>query len=74
MGFSTKRSMREVWLGFRGLLDLGHDDGAFVAVGFVEGGELGEGVLADDVGVEDEEGLVVLSEGLLGELERAGSA
>jgi hypothetical protein len=59
---------------FRGLLDLGHDDGAFVAVGFVEGGELGEGVLADDVGVEDEEGLVVLSEGLLGELERAGSA
>lgn len=34
---------------FRGLLDLSHDDGSLVAVCFVEGGQLGERVLADDV-------------------------
>ena len=34
---------------FRGLLDLGHHDGALVAVGLVEGGEVGKGVVADDI-------------------------
>jgi hypothetical protein len=57
-----------------GLVDLGDDDGALVAVRAVEGGELLEGVVADDVAVEDEEGGGVLAEDLLGELERAGGA
>ena len=35
----------------------------------VEGGEIGEWVVADNVGVEDKEWLVVLAENLLGELE-----
>lgn len=55
-----------------GLLDLGDDDGALLAVAAVEGGQVGEGEVADDVRVEDEEGLVVLAERLLGELEGAG--
>lgn len=59
---------------FAGFFDFGHDDGAFVAVGFVEVGELLERVVADDVGVEDEEGGGVLAEGLFGEFERAGGA
>jgi hypothetical protein len=41
---------------------------------FVEGGELGEGVVAGDVGVEDEEGCVVLAQDALGELEGARGA
>lgn len=54
--------------------DLGDDDGAFVTVGFVELGKLLEGVVADDIGVEDEEGGVVLAEGLFGEFEGTGGA
>ena len=57
---------------FGGFLDLGDDDGAFLAVVAVELGELGEGVVADDVGVEDEEGGVVFAEDLFGELEGPG--
>jgi hypothetical protein len=56
------------------LLDLGHDDGALAAMLLVELGELLEGVVAGDVGVEDEEGRVVLAEDALGELERASGA
>lgn len=56
------------------LLDLGHDDGALVAVRLVEGGQLLEGVLAGDVRVEHKEGCVVLGEHLLGELQGAGGA
>ena len=59
---------------FGGLLDLGDDNGAFVAVLLVELGELLEGVVAGDVGVEDEEGRVVLAQDVLGELEGAGGA
>jgi len=59
---------------FGGLFDLGDDDGAFVAVLLVELGELLEGVVAGDVGVEDEEGRVVLAQDVLGELEGAGGA
>jgi hypothetical protein len=40
----------------------------------VELGELGEGVVAGDIGVEDEEGRVVLAQNALGELEGAGGA
>jgi len=57
-----------------GLFDLGDDNGAFVAVLLVELGELLEGVVAGDVGVEDEEGRVVLAQDVLGELEGAGGA
>ena len=59
---------------FGGFFHFGDDDGAFLAVVAVKLGELGEGVVADDVGVEDEEGGVVFAEDLLGELEGAGGA
>lgn len=53
----------------RGLLDLGDDDRALVAVGLVKGGEIRKGVIADDIRVEDEEGRIVLAEDGLSELE-----
>lgn len=56
-----------------GLLDLGDDDGTLVSVASVEGQEVLEGVVADDVRVEDEEGRVVLGEDRLGELQGSGS-
>lgn len=59
---------------FGGFFDFGDDDGAFFAVGFVEFGELLEGVFADYVGVEDEEGGGVFSEGFFCEFEGAGCA
>lgn len=40
----------------------------------VELGELCEGVVAGDIGVEDEEGRVVLAQNALGELKGAGGA
>lgn len=55
-----------------GFFDFGHDYGSFVAVRFVELGELLERVFADDVGVEDEERCVVFPEDLLGQFERSG--
>lgn len=54
------------------LLDLGDDNGALIAVGLVELEELLEGIVADDVGVEDEEGRVILAEDALSKLEGAG--
>ena len=59
---------------FGGFFDFSDDDGALAAVLFVEGSQLAEGVVADDVGVEDEEGRGVFGEGLGGEFERAGGA
>jgi hypothetical protein len=56
------------------LLDLCDNNGALLAVSLVESGQLFEGELANDVGVEDEERRVVLSEGLLSQLERAGGS
>jgi hypothetical protein len=56
------------------LLDLGDDDCALAAVLLVELGELCKGVVAGDIGVEDEKGRVVLAQNAFGELERAGSA
>lgn len=38
----------------------------------VEGGEISEGVVADDIGVEHEKGSIVFTEDLFRELERAG--
>lgn len=55
-----------------GLLDLGDDNGTLIAVVLVELKEILEGVVANDIGVEDEEGRVVLEEDLLGKLQRAG--
>lgn len=52
-----------------GFFDFGDDDGAFVAMGFVEVGELLKGIIANDVGVEYEERGVVFAEGFFGELE-----
>jgi hypothetical protein len=57
-----------------GLLDLGDDNGTLLAVRLVEIGQLLEGELAGDVGVEDEEGGVILAQDVLGELQGAGSA
>ena len=59
---------------FGGLLNLGHDYGAFVAVGLVEGGQLFERVFAGDVGVEDKEGRIVFSKSLFGKFQGASSA
>ena len=56
------------------LLHLCDNDGAFVAVLLVELGELGEGVFAGNVGVEDEEGRIVFAEDGLSKLQRAGGA
>jgi hypothetical protein len=54
------------------LLDLGNDDCTLVSVAAVEIKELGERVVADDIGVEDEEWRVILCEDLLRELQGTG--
>lgn len=59
---------------FGGLLDLGDNNGAFIAVGVVEVDEILEGELAGNIRVEDEKGRVVLAKDVLGELQRTGSA
>ena len=68
-----------VWLVYndtelRRLFDLCDDNGTLVAVAAVELEEIGKWVVADDIGVEDEEGRVVLCENLLGELEGTGGS
>lgn len=57
-----------------GLLDLGDNDGALVTVCLVEVGQLLKRVLASDIGVQDEEGSVILEKRLLGQLQRTGGA
>lgn len=52
------------------LLHLGDHNGTLIAVALVEIQQLLEGIVADDIGVENEEGGVVLGEDALGELER----
>lgn len=59
---------------FGGLLDLGDNDGALISVCLVESSQLLKRVIACDVGVEDEEGAVVLAKDLLSKLEGAGGA
>ena len=54
---------------FGGLFDFGHHDGAFLAVVFVELGELTERILADHITIQDEEGGGVFCEGFFGEFE-----
>jgi hypothetical protein len=53
-----------------GLVDLGDHQSSLTAVSDVEVAELAEGVGAGDVGVEDEEGSIVLAEDVTGEGER----
>jgi hypothetical protein len=53
-----------------GLVDLGDHKSSLTAVSDVEVAELAEGVGAGDIGVEDEEGSVVLAKDLAGESER----
>jgi hypothetical protein len=53
----------------RGLVDLGNNNGALVTMFLVELRELLEGVITDDIGVEDEEGRVVLAQNLLCQLQ-----
>jgi hypothetical protein len=55
-----------------GLVHLGHHNGSLPVVILVEAHQLLEGKVTDDVTVEDEEGLLVLAEDLLGEGEGAG--
>lgn len=56
------------------LLHLGYDNGTLITVVLVEFSELLEGVVAGDIGVEDEEGRVILAQDVLGELEGTGGA
>jgi len=56
------------------LLDLCDNNGALLAVSLVESRQFLEGVFANDVGVEDEEGRIVLAEDLFCQLERASGA
>ena len=58
----------------RRLFDFGNDNSAFLAVGLVEVSELGEWVVADDIGVQDEERGGVFAQGFGGEFEGAGGA
>ena len=58
----------------RWLVDLGDDNGTFVSVGLVESCKISKWVVADDIGVEDEEWLVILAQDLFCELERASRA
>lgn len=55
------------------LLHLGDNDGTLIAVALVVLEELLEGIVADDVGVEDEEGGVVLGKDALSKLEGTAS-
>lgn len=57
-----------------GLLDLGDNNSALVAVGLVEFGQLLERVFAGDIGVEDEERAIILAQDLSSELEGTGGA
>lgn len=57
-----------------GLLDLGDDNGALLAVSLVEAGQVLEGEIADDVRVEDEERRIILAEDLLCELQGTSGA
>ena len=55
------------------LLDLGNNDGALVTVVLVEGQKILEREVADNIGVEDKEGGVVLGENSLRKLQGSSS-
>lgn len=57
----------------RRLLNLSHNNGTLVTVALVEGQEVPEGIITNDIGVENKKGGIVLAQNLLSELERAAS-
>lgn len=57
-----------------GFIHLGDNNGTLVPVAFMEVGELSEGVVANNIGIQDEKRRVILGQDLLGQFERAGSA
>lgn len=57
-----------------GLVHLGHHNGTFIAMSLVEFREILEGVVANDIGVEDKEWRIVLAQDLLSQLQRPRSA
>lgn len=59
---------------FGRLLDLGDNNGALVSVCLVESSQLLEWIFACDIGVEDEEGAVILAKDFLRKLEGSSSA
>ena len=57
-----------------GLVHLGHHNSTFIAMGLVEVREFLEGVVANDIGVEDKEWRIILAQDLLSQLQRPRSA
>lgn len=57
-----------------GLLHLGDDDGSLITMTLVEFCELLEGVVTDDIGVEDKERRVILAQDLLSQFQGASGA
>lgn len=57
-----------------GFVHLGHHNGTFIAMSLVEFREILEGVVANDIGVEDKEWRIVLAQDLLSQLQRPRSA
>ena len=59
---------------FGGFLHLCDNNCALLTMALVKFGEFLEGIFADDIGVEDEEWRVILSEDLFGQLQGTGSS
>jgi hypothetical protein len=59
---------------FRGFFDLGDNNRSLVTVLFVESGEIRKGVFTDNIGIQDEEGRIILSEDFFCEFEGASCA
>ena len=57
----------------RGFFNLSHDYCSLLTVRFMEGGEVRERVVADDIGIQDEERCIVFAQGFFCELQRASS-
>jgi len=57
-----------------GFIHLGDDDGSFITMTLVEFRELLEGVVTNDIGIEDEERRVILAQDLLGQFQGTSGA
>lgn len=55
-------------------IHLGHHDGTFVTMALVEFCEFFERIVADDIGIENEEWRIILAQDFLGQLQRPRSA
>ena len=58
---------------FAWFLNLGHHDGAFPAMAFVEGNHVPEGEITDDITVEDKEGGIILPQNISSQRQRTSS-